>query len=93
MKVSNAEDLEMLEEITYLTVEPNGQLRLKEGQSKGEVKEKGKGYTKEERGREYSKSSSGGGGDRGKSEEHRQDDKAHEKEKGKPDSPPGKDKK
>ncbi len=93
VEYQTAEDLEMLEEITYLTVEPNGQLRLKEGQSKGEVKEKGKGYTKEERGRGYSKSSSGGGGDRGKSEEHRQDDKAHEKEKGKPDSPPRKDKK
>jgi len=87
-----AEDLEMLEEITYLTVEPDAQVKLKEGQSKGAVKEKGRGYTKEQRGRAYSKgggSSGGSSGDRGKSEEHRQDDKAHEKEKGKPDSPPG----
>lgn len=67
VEYQTAEDLEMLKETTYLTVEPDGQAKLKEGQSKGTVKEKGKGYTKEQRGSTYSKgggSSSGGSGAR-----------------------------
>jgi len=65
VEYQTAEDLETIEEITYLVVEPDGQVKLKAGQGKHAVKERGQGYTRGTRGRHYDRGG-GSGEDRGR---------------------------
>jgi hypothetical protein len=82
VEYQTAEDLMALEITRYLTVNPEGKVRLGKGEEKASVKEKGKGYDKTRLHRPDFKGGSGS---------HRRNvGKGHGKDKGKPDKPPGK---
>ena len=73
------EDFKTLEEISYVTISPKGDIDLTEGKRTSKIKERGKGYSKVHMGSRHTKW--GGGTSHGKK-------KGHDKDKGKPDKPP-----